>query len=418
MDKKSYNITIIGAGISGLIAAQVLENHGFASTVYEAEDHVGGRIKTAVIDGYQLDRGFQVLLEAYPKAQEYLDFEALNLQHLIPGAIIFKNGKKQSLGDPRRDLSLLWPTLTAGIVSLGDKLKVLKLYQSLKKKSLEEIFGEEETTTLDYLERYGFSQGMINDFFRPFFSGIFLEPNLATSSRMFEFTYKLFGNAPASIPKVGICAIPQQLQSKLKKTKFVFNTKIKSVGDGELILESGERVKTHFSIIATEAADLVKNLNNQSIKWKSCGTFYFLARGRNINKPIIGLIADKTALINNIFYHTSVEMAQREQKELLSVTVVKDHNLTQKELLRRVIEDLENFCGIKNLEFLKSYKIQKALPDLKNLHYELAPSETQLTNTIFLAGDQLLNGSLNAAIIAGERAALGIIQKMDESIVL
>lgn len=413
MEKKSYKINIVGGGISGLIAAQVLENNGYEPLIYEATDRVGGRLKTDIVDGYQLDHGFQVLLKAYPKTQEYLDYNALELQELLPGAVVYKNGKTQTLGDPSRSLSFLGPTIAAGIGTISDKFKILKLNLKLSKKSFKEIFNDTETTTLAYLQKFPFSEGMINGFFRPFFSGIFLEPDLTTSSRMFEFTFKLFGQDNAAIPKAGIAAIPQQLQSKLKNTHFVYNTKVKSVGDDKLALENGSGIKSDFTIIATEANELVSNLKNQTTPWKSCDNLYFLAEKRKIEKPIIGLLTDKDALVNNLFYHTSVETNRHGNKELLSTTVVKDHNLNSDALIKQVQEELRNYCGIVELEFLKHYHIKRGLPDLKNIHYELAPTETQLKDTIFLAGDQMLNGSLNAAMISGERAALGVIQKIE-----
>ncbi|MDG2435696.1 MAG: NAD(P)/FAD-dependent oxidoreductase, partial [Polaribacter sp.] len=52
MEKSAYKIHIIGAGISGLIAAQVLENYGYHPTIIEASSSVGGRVKSDIIDGY------------------------------------------------------------------------------------------------------------------------------------------------------------------------------------------------------------------------------------------------------------------------------------------------------------------------------------------------------------------------------
>ena len=100
------------------------------------------------------------------------------------------------------------PTMLSSIGSFSDKLKVLKLNFKLRKKSLDAIFTSEEKTTLQYLQDYGFSQGMINGFFKPFFTGIYLEDQLQTSSRMFEFVFKMFGEGSAVIPRAGIEAIP------------------------------------------------------------------------------------------------------------------------------------------------------------------------------------------------------------------
>ena len=409
MKQKSPSIHIIGGGISGLIAARVLEEYGLSATIIEATDRLGGRVKTDVVDGYSLDHGFQVLLTAYPAAKKYLDFDALALQEFLPGSAIFKNGKQKIIGDPLRNLSLLLPTLFSGIGTVNDKLKILALNRRLKKKSIQNIFAEKEQTTLAYLENIGFSETIITDFFIPFFSGIFLENKLETSSRMFEFVYKMFGEGNAALPKDGIQAIPKQLFEKLKSTTIIFNTKVKSVENGSIILESGETLKSNFTIIATQASGLVSNLKNQATLWKSCDTLYFEVAKREIKKPLIGLIAAHNALINNIFYHTSLQTSATATKELLSVTVIDRQNLTNKQLVTEVQKELKELCNIDYCTFIKQYNIPMALPKLQDIQYEMLPSETRLTETIFLAGDTQLNGSLNAAMIAGERAALEVI---------
>jgi len=409
MKQKSPSIHIIGGGISGLIAARVLEEHGLSATIIEASDRLGGRVKTDVVDGYSLDHGFQVLLTAYPAAKKYLDFDALELQEFLPGSAIFKNGKQKIIGDPLRNLSLLLPTLFSGIGTVNDKLKILALNRRLKKKSIQNIFAEKEQTTRVYLKNIGFSEAIITNFFTPFFSGIFLENKLETSSRMFEFVYKMFGEGNAALPKDGIQAIPKQLFEKLKSTTIIFNTKVKSLENGSIKLESGETLKSNFTIIATQASGLVSNLKNQATQWKSCDTLYFEVAKREIKKPLIGLIAAHNALINNIFYHTSLQTSATATKELLSVTVVDKQNLTNRQLVTEVQKELKELCNIDSCTFIKQYNIPMALPNLQDIQYEMLPSETRLTETIFLAGDTQLNGSLNAAMIAGERAALEVI---------
>ena len=416
MEKQDYKIHIIGAGISGLIAAQLLEDNGYAPVIIEASDRAGGRVKTDVLDGYQLDQGFQVLLTEYPAAKKYLDYKALNLQYIRPGASIFKSSKQLVIGDPLRDFSLLLPTLLSNIGTFSDKLKVLRLNKLLKNKSIDAIFASEETTTLAYLKAFGFSNVMIEDFFRPFFSGIFLENELETSSRSFEFIYKMFGEGSAAIPKSGIEAIPNQLKSRLKNTTFLFDTKIKQVKDHKIILENDSEFESHFTIIATEASKLIDNMTNQDMKWKSCDTLYFTTKTKTINKTLIGLVTDKNSLINNIFYHTSLEMVTQQDNELLSVTVVKPHKLSQNKLIETVKKELHTLCNITVDRFIKRYTIPMALPDIKNVHYDLSPTETKLTSSIFLAGDTLLNGSLNAAILSGEKAALGTIKTLEAGI--
>ena len=408
--EKDLKIAIIGAGVSGLIAAQVLEANGFSPTIYEKTDRVGGRVKTDIMDGYQLDHGFQVLLDAYPIAKKYLNYEDLALQKFLPGAFIYKNGKKVVIGDPLRNLSLLFPTLTAGVGTLSDKIEILKLNTELKKKSIETIFEEKETTTMDYLKNRGFSNEIIDLFFQPFFAGIFLEEALSTSSRMFQFVYKMFGTGHATLPKAGIGAIPEQLHSTLKTTKIVYNTALVSCEDGKLFFKDGSTKRVDFIIIATEGSGLVKNLRNQKVHWKSCQTLYFTTPKNKDTRPLIGLVAKTDAFINNIFFHNTLSTENSGSDELLSVTVVKNHELSESELITKVKTELQAECNIGDVSYLKTYNIKKALPDLKAITASISPTETRLTDAIFLAGDYLVNGSLNAAMLSGENAALGLIE--------
>ena len=412
MDKKDFKIYIVGAGVSGLVAAQVLENKGYHPIILEASDRAGGRVKTDIKKGFQLDHGFQVLLSSYPAAQKYLDFKALKLQKLKPGAVIFKKGKQQIIGDPLRDISALFSTLFSGIGTLSDKFKIFQLNLKLKNKSIEAIFSSNEISTKAYLQEFGFSSQIIAQFFTPFFTGIFLENELTTSSRMFEFVFKMFGEGLAVLPKGGMEEISKQLVSNLKNTTFQYNTQVTSVSDEEIILHTEDKLVSTATIIATDASKLVKNAPSKNLTWKSCQTLYFTANKRVIEKPMIGLVSKEDSLINNIFYHTSVATHSNNTEELLSVTVVKEHQLSEEQLIATVTKQLKEECHIDTITFLEIYNIKRALPDLKDIKYEVTPSETQLSSGIFLAGDVQLNGSLNAAMIAGEKAALQVIASL------
>lgn len=397
--ENTTRITILGAGISGLLAAKTLEEQGFTTTIIEATSEVGGRVKTDVENGVAFDHGFQVLLTAYPQVQKHLDLEALELQYFKPGALIFKNGKTQRIGDPLRDLSALWPTLIANVGTLVDKWKIFKLTQSLKRQSISEIFKAEETTTLLFLKNYGFSEKIIHQFFKPFFTGIFLEEELRTSSRMFNFIFKMFGEGYAAVPKEGIGAVSQQLKNGLTTSAFKFNTEITKEDSGTFLIKGGDEI-SQKPVITTFPLQ-------QEVEWKSCHNFYFRTATKAFDEGIIGLIADDNSYVNNLYYVFNTDFP------VLSVTVVKPHSFSLVELEQQVRKDLRAQCGLEVGMLLKHFKISRALPDIKNV--QMQPNTTAVPNGIVSAGDYTLNGSLNAAMASGEAAAFAAISYVQQT---
>ena len=402
----SKQVYVVGAGISGLIAALELEQAGFEPIILEKSDGVGGRVRTVEIEGYRLDIGFQVLLSAYPLVNKYLDMNALGLHKLASGAQILVNGKSYRIGDPTRDLGALLPTVFANIGSVADKFRILLLNQRLKRKAIEEIFDSAEFTTLEYLEGLGFSKKIIDRFFRPFFAGIFLEPSLRTSSRMFEFVYKMFGEGYATIPANGIGALSEQLKSKLTRTEIRLQTTVNRVTNEDIYLDSGE-VLPHTGVIITgDASALVHNINDQQVRWKSCLNLYFEVDKTSIPAHTIALIADAGKRANNLYAFTDAK-----GREIVSVTCLEYDGLPNDQIQKEVEEELRQYCGVSQLKHITTFDIPQALPDLQNLKTTSSPSESQLTDQIFLAGDVLFNGSLNAAMESGRLAAEGFKEK-------
>ncbi|MGJ8685515.1 MAG: NAD(P)/FAD-dependent oxidoreductase [Nonlabens sp.] len=412
MNKEQSQITIIGAGVSGLAAAITLKNAGYKTQLLEQSSSVGGRVKTTLQDGLKLDHGFQVLLDAYPAAQEFLNLEALNLTTFSPASVVFIDGKKHEIGDAQRDFKFAWKTLIAGIGSLGDKWKVFTLSRKLKEKSLTDIFNTPEITTLQYLQDYGFSEKMIQRFFKPFYTGIFLETELQTSSRMFEFVFKMFSIGNATIPAAGIQAIPQQMAAQLHG-QIKLNTSVQEVVGDTIHLSNGETIQSDYTIIATPAEGLIPNLPQIEKQWHSVQILYFDTDEHGFDQPIIGLIAGENCLSNN--FHFLNDVFENHAK-VISVSVVAKHQLTDKKLEERVRQELEEQAHIKAGDLIKSMEIKKALPTFESVQYAMTPTETQLTQNIFLAGDQLSNGSLNAAMLNGKAAAQAVISNIENGI--
>jgi protoporphyrinogen oxidase len=405
------NIYIIGAGVSGLVAAYELERAGLRPTILEASNAVGGRIKTDEVDGYLLDRGFQVLLTSYPEAMRYLDYPALDLKYFEPGAILYKPGNSIPIYDPLRQPAKLLNMAFSPIGSWKDKFLMYKLTSMLKRSTPEMLFAEPSMSTISFLKGFGFSDKIINLFFKPFFKGIFLENDLHTSSRMFKFVMKMFAEGNAAVPRMGMQAIPFQLKSKLIQTQFRFDTLVESVQGNTIKLESGETIHADKIIVATKPDTVIPQLQGQVIKSKRVINMYFTLAHSFIASPTLGLVPDEQFLVNNLVFMTDLSKDYaRTGRALLSVSITKDV-VADEQLVKLVTVELEALTGIQAsfFELLKIYDIPEALPDLEDVSYTVNPSQTKLMDHVYLAGDYLLNGSINGAMTAGRKAAEAVI---------
>jgi phytoene dehydrogenase-like protein len=246
-------VVVVGAGLAGLAAARELQARGLDAVVLERSDGVGGRVRTDAVDGFLLDRGFQVLLAGYPEAARVLDYAALDLRAFYPGALVRTQGRFVRVADPRRRphdaIRALGPIATPGDLPALARL----LWRSVRALRAGLDTGRPETSARDALAAAGCSQQLVDRFLRPFLAGITLEPELAGSSRFVEFVLASFLAGPTAVPARGIGAIPEQLAAALVPGTVRLAAHVVRIGTDEVELAGGERVPARAVVVAAEA---------------------------------------------------------------------------------------------------------------------------------------------------------------------
>jgi phytoene dehydrogenase-like protein len=415
MDNNTDDVIIIGAGIAGLTAAKVLKAAGKKIKLIETSNTIGGRVQTDEIDGYLLDRGFQVLLTAYPEVKLFLDYKALDLKKFEAGAIVLNEKGITEIGDPLRNPSTLFTTLASPVGSIFDKLKMLALKLQLGNKKIDNIFTSTEITTLQYLIQKGFSNRMIEQFFKPFMTGIFLESNLKTSSRMFEFVFKMFSEADTVIPAMGMGMIPKQLAESLTNEELILNEAVEEINGNAVKTNTGKIFSAAKILIATEASAIPAPFEKINAQKKSVITIYFTADKPPFIKPIIALNASANKIVNNVAVVSQVSAAYAPAgKTLISVSLIDyDKKNNQGDMIENVKQELQYwYADAVHWKHLKTYQILYALPKDENVGYALSKDQVKLSENIFIAGDHLLNGSINAAMKTGRVAAEYILEEL------
>ncbi|MGA0828714.1 MAG: FAD-dependent oxidoreductase [Flavobacteriaceae bacterium] len=384
-------VAVIGAGVSGLVAAIELEQRGFSPIIYESSAHVGGRLASETYGDFALDHGFQVLLTNYPELKRYALLDPLDLQLFKPGALIFEHQQPHKIGDAFRDLSFLRSTLFSSVATLSDKLTLLKEQKRLARCSAEAIFGQShEQTTLEYLsERY--SDRFIELFFKPFYAGIFLETALKTSYKHFEFVFHHFALGQAALVRNGIQRLPELLASRLSSSELKLGQTF-----------GADQLDDFDAVIQTYAPSM------QRQSFNACVNLYF-----EIEAADAGLLSDLTrtiGLIPQADYVNNLHVLQAGHQRLLSATIVGQTEMSHAELEYAARQELLERCGIAVSKAVKTYVIKRALPAQAPMK---ASADVRREGKLFFAGDYTLYPSLNAAMQSGRAAAEAVAQTLE-----
>ncbi|QBN18674.1 NAD(P)/FAD-dependent oxidoreductase [Flavobacterium nackdongense] len=403
-------ITIIGAGISGLTAAVYLHQKGYKVQILEASDRAGGRIKTDIIDGFRLDRGFQVLLTEYPETKALLDYKKLNLKRFLPGATVLYDGGQFEIADPFRRPTATFATLFAPVGSLKDKINTFFLKKKLVNISLSNLFKQPEIETSAQLKKYGFSSKMINRFYKPFFSGIFLENDLKTSSTMFDFVMKMFCEGDAAIPELGMEEIPKQLVAMLPENSIQYNVKVSAIENNKIICEDGTILDADKIIIATEAIGLANTyISKTKQNFHQVTNIYFEAKIAPTQKAVVVLnAATNKKWANNLTVLSNISSQYAPSgKVLISISYNGIPAIDDATLAENMKTELKQWYGnqVDDWKLLKTYRINYALPNQEKVSNEVPNSEIKINENLFICGDHLLNGSINAAMKSGRIVA-------------
>lgn len=409
----NHDVLIVGAGLAGLCAARHLSRHGVQCLLLEAGDGVGGRIRTDLVDGFRLDRGFQVFLTSYPEAQQLLDYRALTLKAFLPGALVRHGGRFHALTDPwRRPLAALGSVFSP-VGSLGDKLRVARLRGRVLQGSLDDVFRKPENTTLAKLQSAGFSPAMIDRFFRPFLGGIFLDAELQTSSRMFDFVFRMFSLGHASLPAEGMEAIPRQLAAGLSADRIRLGARVESVRPGVVKLDTGEELKASAVVVAADGPTASRLLGDATVCTGAQGVtcLYYSASQPPTEQPVLLLNGDGRGPINNMCVPTVVAPSYGPRgQHLVSVTVLgvpEDQDRLQNDVQAQLTEWFGR--GVAEWRHLRTYRIPYALP--RQVPPALANAERPVRSTpgLYVCGDHRDNASLQGAMVSGRRAAQAIL---------
>jgi phytoene dehydrogenase-like protein len=403
------DVVVVGAGLAGLVCARRLEDGGRTVALLEASDAPGGRVRTDMVDGFRIDRGFQVLLTGYPEAERWLDYGALDLRPFVPGARIWDGSGWQRVSDPLRRPGDLWVTLRADIGGLPDKLKLLRLVRRAQARRGEGLWREEVRSTAEALAAEGFSERMLERFLRPWLRGILLSPDLEVPESMMEFVLAQFAGGDAAVPAAGMEAIPRQLAAGLRPGTLRCGARVAAVEPGRVLLAGGGEVEAERIVIAAPwEAERLLGVAGEPPAW-GVTTLSFAAETSPVDEAVLVLNGSGAGRVNHVAVMSDVAPGYSPPgSALVTVTVLGIGTETDAALAQQVKDELGAWFGgeVGAWKCLRVARIRRALPRRRTLVPEpLAEARPG----VWLCGDTRRHPSIEGAMRSGRETAEAIL---------
>jgi len=401
----SVDVVIVGGGLAGLAAARRLDRAGVNWLLVEAADRIGGRVATDVVDGWRLDRGFQVLNTAYPRVPALVDLDTLDLRYFTPGVVVRRGTALHRLENPLREPRATPQTLTSGVGSLADRLKFAALATRCATYAPARLLDAPEMTTQEALRRAGLSHRIIEEVMRPFLSGVFADRALDTSSHVLAMTLRSFAR--------GRIALPAAVAGPLPYPQLLVGARTVSVGPGLVVTEGGE-IRSRAVVVATDpttAATLLPRLPRPDMRGLT--TYYFGADQAPINEPTLILDGDRREIVANtvVVSNAAPEYAPAGKSLIAASSVGMSAPSGASEAVIRV--ELARMYGVPtdDWELLTVVTLPEALPAAQVPQSRLR-KPVALGEGVFVAGDHRDSPSIQGALASGWRTAGAVLASL------
>jgi phytoene dehydrogenase-like protein len=416
---EAAEIVVVGAGLAGVAAARELQAAGRRVVLLEASDGVGGRVRTDVVDGFRLDRGFQVLLTAYPEVARQLDVAALDLRTFEPGSMVWLGKRMHTLGDPTRRPSMLPASAIAPVGSVFDKVRLAGMLHRLRRADPVALLHREDVSTLTMLRDVGFSTRMIDRFFRPLLGGIQLDVELTASRRMADIILRCLAVGDSAVPALGMQAIPDQLAAGLAPGTLHLDTAVAHVGPDPsgwtVRTADGRTVRADRLVVATEgpaAATLLGERLTTSPGSRPVSCVWFAAPAPPIADRLIVLDGSLSGPALNVAVMSNVAPSYAPDGQALIAAACPGSADEDGRLAAGVQLQLRRWWGapVDQWRVLRVDTIHHGQPDSQPPFHP--KQRVALGDGLFVCGDHRDTPSIQGALFSGRRTAAAVLASL------
>lgn len=412
---ETLDVVVIGAGLAGLACARELGGHGLDVRVLEASDAVGGRVRTDRVDGFTLDRGFQVLNTGYPELPRFVDLGALDLRTFDPFLGVHLDGRRVTIGNPlQRPTSL--PTLRHVPVGgvYGQLATGLYAGQCITLPT-QRIKARSDVSSAEAWRSAGIPTDMVNGILRPFFSGVLLEQGMTTSRRFTDLMMRMFARGRSTVPAKGMQELPERIASVLPKGTVALSTPVSRVDSRHVETPDG-RIAARAVVVSTDpwtAGTLLPD-RMEVPPPRGVTTVYHSAPDFPGASATLLLDAESSPLANTIALSKAAPEYAPAGRVLISSSMV--HGSVPDDVdgtdVRRALARLHG-TDTSEWELIATYDLPHALPGMPAPHPMRKPVRLSYDGDwVYVAGDHRDTSSLQGALVSGRRTAHTVLDDL------
>ncbi|MFK3983899.1 NAD(P)/FAD-dependent oxidoreductase [Micromonospora sp. NPDC050397] len=403
-------VVIVGGGLAGLAAARRLHRSGVPWLLVEATDRLGGRVATDNVDGYLLDRGFQVLNTGYPRLGTLLDVGILDLGYFTSGVLVRRNGTLHRLTHPLRDPIAAPLSASAGVGTLRDRLRLAALAATCAATGVRRLLDAPELTTEQALRRAGLSNRIIEELLRPFLSGVLADRALETSSHVTALIARSFVRGRIGVPAGGMAELPAAVAGPLPRTLLRLGTPVTAVNPGRVRTPDGD-IRCRAVLVATDPGTATRLLPSLGpVRTRALTTYYHSVAHPPLDEPILLLDGDRREIVANTVVISRAAPTYAPPGRHLVSTSVAGHTPPPETVVRAELGRLYG-CRTDDWEHLTTVNLPAALPAAPPGQGRLR-QPVDLGDGVFVAGDHRDSPSIQGALASGWRTGGAIARHL------
>ncbi len=412
------DVVVVGAGLAGLRCARELAGAGLDVSVLEASDGVGGRVRTDRHEGFLLDRGFQVLNDAYPEVRRALRVDDLDLQRLDDAITVRAGGELHDVANPLSLPREVLGVVRSPLIGPAQKLRFAAYAGAATVLPVARLRARPDVPAVEAWRRAGFSQQAIDRVLTPFFAGVVLDADFGTSRRFLDLMMRMFVRGRSTLPAAGMEAMPRQLADDLPEGAVRLDTPVLDVDPTGVRTADGARLSARAVVVATDAWAAHRLLPGLGTAPQARGvtTVYHAAPVREGQRSRLIVDSDGGPVVNTVVLSSAVPSYAPAGQALVSTSVLHTRAaapLPDSELLAMLA--VLHRQDTRSWQRLRDYSVPQALPLMGAPHDFRRPVRLRGGDgTVYVAGDHRDTSSIQGALVSGRRAADAVLADLGE----